>query len=322
MNKVLNLGIYKQTEHLEAKQIQLINLMSLLTSSILLFSAVFNFSSDPPIIRLLEIVSATILLLSLYFNYKTWYTAAKTTFLVAGSFSLIVSFVFFGSESGIQFYFIDVVAISFLVYSFKQWSVSLLLTLLIIGFYYAIDYSFNEGVLSPLKDKAALAIDFKVNLILSGILLIIIFLFFNYLINVAEKLYKLQKEEYSKEEQLVKEVINASSNGIWVIDNNYKLIIFNKRYADFCWAAFNGFKVYKGYSLKAPANTGNSEIDTLLNDYQLEWLPFYNSAIEGNTTTHVFELISNTTPIKIEVTFAPFHVKDYAKGAIMYSKRL
>ncbi len=322
MNKVLNLGIYKQTEHLEAKQIQLINLMSILASSILLFSAVFNFSSDPPVIRWLEAVAAFVLLLCLYFNYKMWYTLAKTSLLSACSFALIISFVFFGNESGIQFYFIDVMAIAFLVYSFKQWPVSLLLTLLITGFYYAIDYSFNEGVLSPLKDKAALAIDFKVNLILSGILLIIIFLFFNYLINVAEKLYKLQKEEYSKEEQLVKEVINASSNGIWVIDNNYKLIIFNKRYADFCLAAFNGFKVYKGYSLKEPTDTGNEAINTLLKDYFLEWLPFYNSAIEGNTTTHVFELISNTTPIKLEVTFAPFHVKDYANGAIMYSKRL
>jgi PAS domain-containing protein len=322
MNKVLNLGIYKQTDHLEAKQIQLINLMSILASSILFFSAVLNFSSDPPSIRLMELISASILLLSLYFNYKMWYTVAKTCFLAAGSFSLIVSFVFFGGESGIQFYFIDVMAIAFLVYSFKQWPISILLTLLIIGFYYAIDYSFAEGVLTPLKDKAALAIDFKVNLMLSGILLIIIMLFFNYLINVTEKLYKLQKEEYSKEEQLVQEVINASSNGIWVIDHNYKLIIFNKRYADFCATTFNGFKVHRGYSLKEKPNTGNADTDMLLNSYQLEWLPYYNSAIEGNTSTHLFELMSDAALVKIEVTFAPFHVKEYANGAIMYSKRL
>lgn len=320
--KLLNIGVNPSLEIVAKRQLTTVNLIAMVGAAILFLEGIFNFSNDSSVIRVLELLTALVLLVTLLLNAKHFYLAAKLLFFGISLIFLSVGFYCFGPESGLQFYFITFAALGFLVFRFRQWVLSITFVLVMLGVYYAVSYQYTEGSLHAIKDKASLEIDFEVNLALSGLSFILILFYYNYLISDTEKLYTNQKIIRQKNEALIESVIDAYSSGVWVIDRNYKLIIFNKRYAEFCAAAFNGFSVYKGCNILQPNLSGHVETDAALSYYNREWQPFYAKAFEGETSIQQFEILVQGMPVKLEVSFAPFDVMDYASGAIMYSKRI
>ncbi len=320
--KLLNIGVNPSLEIVAKRQLNTINLIVLVGAAILFLESIFNFSGDSSSIRLLELLTALVLLVALLLNAKHFYLAAKLLFFSISLLFLTFGFYFLGPESGLQFYFITFAALGFLVFNFRQWVLSITFVLVMLGVYYAVSYQYTEGSLMASKDKASLQIDFEINLALSGLAFIIILFYYNYLISDTEKLYTSQKLIRQKNEELIESVIDAYGSGVWVIDRNYKLIIFNKRYAEFCAAAFNGFSVYKGCNILEPNLSGHVETDAALSYYNREWQPFYAKALDGETSIQQFEISVQGVLVKLEVSFAPFDVIGYASGAIMYSKRI
>jgi hypothetical protein len=322
MRKILNLGVTGETDFVEARQIQVVNFMSFVGAFILLLESTINFSNDDFETRVSEFISCIVLFFNLYLNYKGYKSLAKSVLMVATIFILSYGLSFLGNASGIQFYYIDVVIAVFLIYSIRQWYIASILILIMAATYYSIYYMFEEGVLIPLKDKASLRIDFNVNIVLAGLVSIILLFVFNYIISVTDTLYKKQKADFLHIDYLITNVIDASPNGVWVIDKNYRLMLFNKRYGEFCKLLFNGFQVYKGFAINGHDKTGNENIDYLISKYNKDWLNYYNKALGGETASDLFHFSIQEKEIKVEVTFAPFNVKGYSAGAIMYSRRL
>lgn len=322
MKKLLNLGVAPEMDFVEVKQIQLVNWMSFFCASFLLLAAGVNFSNDDFKSRVIEFMTGIILFLNLYVSYKGLKVLAKTILIVVSIVFIGVGLSLMGSASGIQFYFVPMVSLVFLVFSFRQWPIIALLTLVMAGTYYAIDYMFIEGSLEPIKDAASLQIDYQVNIIVAGILAIIILFFFNYLISVTERLYKKQKDDYEYVARLINSVIDASPNGVWVIDKNYRLLVFNKRYFEFCKVLFNGLEVKPGFAIDGKESSGIDEADKKIRNFNYKWMPFYEKALKGETNSGLFDFEVGGNTVKLEVSFAPFEVKNYASGAIMYSRRL
>lgn len=320
--KWINIGLNPETGYLNQRQVNAINLLGPLCFVFLSASAISNFANDPVLIRSIEAVAAVLFLIPVYLNSKGLFFYAKLLLVITALSFLITNFILMGPESGNQFYFICLTAFCFFIFSFREWTLTLLLTFLMIGLSFAVNYRYTEGSLIAWKDKAALDIDFEANLFISGLLFIIVMFYFNYIVTDTERLYNEQKKAYLKNEELIMAVINAYASGVWVVDKDYKLIIFNKRYADFCAATFNGFQVYKGYHIDNSIDTGDPVANDRINNYNKEWLKYYDKAFEGKTSIRQFEVLTNGVVVKLEVTFAPFHVEGYASGAIMYSKRL
>lgn len=320
--KWINIGLTNETSYLNHRQINAINLLSPVCFLFLSVSAVVNFANDPLEIRLIEAITSVLFLIPVYLNAKGFFFYAKLLIVLTALAFLFTTFIIMGPGSGNQFYFICLTAFCFLIFSFREWTLTLLLTFLMVGVSFAINYKYAEGSLTPAKEKAALEIDFESNLFISGLLFIIVMFYFNYIVTDTERLYTEQKKAYQKNEELIMEVINAYSSGVWVVDKEYRLIIFNKRYAEFCAAAFNGFKVYKGYHIDNSTDTGDPIANERIDRYNKEWLKYYDKAFEGKTSIRQFEVLTNGIPVQLEVTFAPFNVDGYASGAIMYSKRI
>lgn len=120
---------------------------------------------------------------------------------------------------------------------------------------------------------------------------------------------KKAENELLKYKARIEALLKNSSDSIWSIDKNFKLISFNNTFIE-SFKLFYDFSPYLGMSILKHFNDGNKAI----------WIDYYTRALNGEHFTA--EVTENSLGLRLcfEISFNPIYIKSVITGVAVFSR--
>lgn len=121
---------------------------------------------------------------------------------------------------------------------------------------------------------------------------------------VSTRTYYLEEKEGN-----LRSIIENNSSAIWLVDSQYTMIDFNSTFGD-SWRETFGTEVQKGVSI----------VDqTTIEEFKLVWVPRYDAALKGETTTYYDQYKISDELRHFEIKAFPITESDQIRGVSLFS---